>query len=357
MSDIKKIKIKVRSSEQVVDIGASPLNIGASPLKMCDLFSGTGAFSLAFKNVFGNGVDIVFANDVLEHSKKIYNQQPKLNTGHFVVGDIHNIDANSIPNFDLLTGGFSCQGFSIAGKQLGFADPRSNTFWKIMDIVDKKQPQFLLLENVSNLVSHDHGKTFKIICDNITDRGYNITYRILDTCKITGIPQHRERIYIFCYKQNQKQNQKQPMLNNLLDFPEIEQQPLSDFLQSDDDTNLTKYYYTDKSVIYPKLIQSVVKQDTMYQYRRTYVRENKSGVVPTLTNNMGTGGHTVAFLLDTKGIRKLTPRECFNFQGFPSDYNIDGLSDSKLYQLAGNAVTYKVVEMIATKLKLILNIV
>jgi len=94
----------------------------------------------------------------------------------------------------------------------------------------------------------------------------------------------------------------------------------------------------------------VVKKDTVYQYRRVYVRENKSNECPTLTANMGTGGHNVPLILDDKGIRKLTPRECFNFQGFPSSYKLPNLSDSKLYKLAGNAVSLPVVELIAKSL-------
>ena len=95
----------------------------------------------------------------------------------------------------------------------------------------------------------------------------------------------------------------------------------------------------------------------MYQYRRVYVRENKSSECPTLTANMGEGGHNVPLLLDDKGVRKLTPRECFNFQGFPDNYILPStLSDSKLYKLAGNAVTVKVVKMIASRLMNLINL-
>ena len=208
------------------------------------------------------------------------------------------------------------------------------------------------------MINHDNGQTFKTIYDNLTIRGYNVVYKVLDTCKITGVPQHRERIYIFGYKiignkfLNQSNNTIQ-LLNSLLDFDQIYVKPITDFLQATNEIP-DKYYYTPKSKIYPKLLESVTKYNTVYQYRRTYVRENMSGVVPTLTENMGSGGHNIPIILDSKGIRKLTPRECFNFQGFPSNYNIDGLSDSQLYRLAGNAVTYKIVEMIALKLKNIL---
>ena len=111
-----------------------------------------------------------------------------------------------------------------------------------------------------------------------------------------------------------------------------------------------KYYYTDKSSTWDLVKQNVIKKDTVYQYRRVYVRENKSNECPTLTANMGGGGHNVPLILDDKGIRKLTPRECFRFQGFPSSYVLPNISDTQLYKLAGNAVSVPVVELIAQRL-------
>jgi DNA (cytosine-5)-methyltransferase 1 len=110
----------------------------------------------------------------------------------------------------------------------------------------------------------------------------------------------------------------------------------------------TKYYQTNlnsPSVI--KMHEGMDKKGVIYQYRRFYMRENKSGVCPTLTANMGTGGHNVPLIKDDVGIRKLTPRECFNFQGFPDDFIIDGISDSHLYKQAGNSVVVPVIKRIA----------
>ena len=105
--------------------------------------------------------------------------------------------------------------------------------------------------------------------------------------------------------------------------------------------------------MYKDLKKAITSSDTAYQWRRVYVRENKSGVCPTLTANMGTGGHNVPLLKDNKGIRKLTPRECFNLQGFQKNYNIDNISDAGLYKLAGNAVSVPIVELIVKQLKII----
>ena len=235
----------------------------------------------------------------------------------------------------------NCQPFSIAGLQEGFKDERSNVFWKILSIIDYHRPKCVILENVKNLVSHDENKTFNTIKSNLEKRGYHICYKVLNTSDITGIPHHRERIYIVCIKS------KKVFDKFSLEFPKIEKKKISEFLENDIPT---KYYYTDKSSTWELVKNSVVKKDTIYQYRRVYVRENKSSECPTLTANMGSGGHNVPLILDSKGIRKLTPRECFNLQGFQLSYKFPNLSDSNLYKLAGNAVSVPVVKLIADRI-------
>ena len=124
---------------------------------------------------------------------------------------------------------------------------------------------------------------------------------------------------------------------------------ISDIFDYDEKVD-DKYYYHDDKYMYDELAKSMTSSDTVSQWRRRYVRENKSNLCPTLTANMGGGGHNVPLLKDNKGIRKLTPKECFNLQGFPSDYKLPVLSDSALYKLAGNAVSVPVVELIAEKI-------
>ena len=305
-------------------------------LKMIDLFAGTGAFTYAFEST--GKVQCVFANDMFHSSKTIYDE----NFNHkLTLANLNDIKLEDIPPHDILTGGFPCQPFSIAGRQEGFDDERSNVFWKILKIIDHCQPKCVVLENVKNLVSHDNGKTFEVIKTNLTNRGYHIRYKVLNTAKITGIPQHRERIYIVCIKS------KDIFDKFTLDFPDIEKKGLASCLES----NIgDKYYYTESSSTWPLVKRDIIKKDTVYQYRRVYVRENKSGECPTLTANMGGGGHNVPLILDNKGIRKLTPRECFNFQGFPVTYKLPKLADSNLYKLAGNAVSVPIVTFIAQRL-------
>ena len=211
-------------------------------------------------------------------------------------------------------------------------------------IIKNNNPKIVILENVKNLQSHDNGNTFKIIIENLEKLDYYVKYSVLNTSKITGIPQNRERIYIICFKDK-------IMFDNFhFDFPEIELKPITTFLEK----NIPdKYYYNNSTVIYNELQKNVVKHistNTIYQYRRYYVRENKNNVCPTLTANMGGGGHNVPIILDDKGIRKLTPRECFNLQGFPNEYKLPSISTNKLYSLSGNAVSIPVVALIANKL-------
>ena len=310
--------------------------VSSYKFKMIDLFAGTGAFSYAFEKT--NNVECIFSNDSAEWSKQIYD----LNFTHkLTLGNLNDIKTETIPTHDILTGGFPCQPFSIAGKQEGFQDERANVFWKILSIIDFHKPSCVILENVKNLVSHDEGKTFETIKTNLTERGYYICFKVLDTAEITGIPQHRERIYIVCIKS------KEVFSKFSLDFPDVPKAQIVSLLEPQVDD---KYYYTAKSTTWELVKNSVVKKNTVYQYRRVYVRENKSNECPTLTANMGGGGHNVPLILDSKGIRKLTPRECFNFQGFPSSYKLPNISDTNLYKLAGNAVSVPVVELIAQRL-------
>ena len=334
---IELIHSKLESQNMIVKQtkpGQTPLV--TNKLRMIDLFAGTGAFTLAFQST--NDVNVVFANDMVKHSKDIYDE----NFDHkLTLNDLNEIKNEDIPPHDILTGGFPCQPFSVAGLQEGFKDERSNVFWKILSIIDHHQPKCVILENVKNILTHDEKKTFNTIKSNLEKRGYHICYKVLNTSDITGIPQHRERIYIVCLKS------KEIFDKFSLDFPKIEKKKVSEFLEKNVPE---KYYYTDKSSTWNIVKEGVVKKDTVYQYRRVYVRENKSNECPTLTANMGGGGHNVPLILDSKGVRKLTPRECFNLQGFPLSYKLPTISDTNLYKLAGNAVSVPVVCLIANRL-------
>lgn len=312
----------------------------ATKLHVVDLFAGTGAFSLACEST--KKCKVVYSNDYCKNSKKIYDHNFKHKLSF---SDLNKVKLSNIPSHNLLTAGFPCQPFSIAGIQKGFNDERSNVFWKILKIIKKNKPRFFFLENVKNLKSHDKGKTFTTINEKLEKENYYLKHQILNTCDFTQVPQNRERIYIIGFK-NKADHDK---FN--FDFKKIKNLKISHYLQKNVPDS---FYYTDKVKVYPKLVEGVTKSiddNVVYQYRRYYVRENKNGKVPTLTANMGTGGHNVPIIKDKKGIRKLTPKECFNLQGFPSSYKLPkDMSNGALYKLAGNAVSYPLIKKIVNKL-------
>lgn len=304
-----------------------------------DLFAGVGGIRLGFEK---NGFTTLFAND--SDSKCKFTYDLNNNESALTVADFKELDFNKIPDFDFLLGGFPCQAFSIAGYRQGFVDEkgRGDLFFDIVRLIDLKQPKGFLLENVKNLLSHDEDKTFKIILKALEHLGYSVKYKILNTMDYGNIPQNRERIYIVGFKDKNT--------TDLFKFPELI--PLTvnfrDFLEDKVDK---KYYYNDKP-LYERIKDDVVSFETIYQWRRRYVRGNKKGVCPTLTANMGTGGHNVPIIKDNYGIRKLTPRECFSLQGFPSDFKLPLLADTVLYKQAGNSVSVPVISRVAKQMRI-----
>lgn len=304
--------------------------------KLVDLCAGTGAFSYIFgkSNFFEN----VFMNDKCRNSKKII--EKNFDENNFVLADLNNFDIKKIPEHDILCAGFPCQPFSLAGQKKGFNDKRSNIFWRIIDIIKLKNPKIILLENVKNLKSHNKNKTFKIIIQELKKQKYYIKYHVLNTCVYSKLPQNRERIFIICFKE--KENYEKFSF----DFARMKNNPIYSFLE----TNVPeKYYYNERYKVWSIIKKNVIKsisENVVYQYRRTFVRENKNSVCPTLTANMGSGGHNVPLIKDEIGIRKLTPRECFRLQGFPDDYVFPKISDGALYKLVGNSVSLPIIKLI-----------
>ena len=252
------------------------------------------------------------------------------------------IGIDDLPEFDFILGGFPCQAFSIAGYRKGFEDEkgRGNLFFDIARILDARKPEGFLLENVKNLRSHDGGKTFRIIQETLEGLGYHIKPKVLNSMEYGNVPQNRERIYIVGFKNKEYCDR--------FEFPEPIKLSvkITDLLEKNVDE---KYYYNNKP-LFAKLKDFVKEEGKVYQWRRQYVRENKSGVCPTLTANMGMGGHNVPIIKDKKGIRKLTPMECFKIQGFPEDFQLPKISDSALYKQAGNSVSVPVLEAVAKQI-------
>lgn len=309
--------------------------------KFIDLFAGIGGFRLALQNLGGK---CIFTSEWDKNAQKTY----RANFGEVPFGDITKEQTkNYIPDkFDILCAGFPCQAFSIAGYQKGFSDTRGTLFFDIEQIIEKHRPKVVFLENVKNLVSHDKGKTFKIILEILEEKlGYKVFYKVLNSMTHANVPQNRERIFIVAFDPKQVKNYTK------FKFPEEIKltKNITDIL--DKGKQADKYYYSETHPYFPELEKTMTKKETVYQWRRVYVRENKSNVCPTLTANMGAGGHNVPLIKDDFGIRKLTPKECFAFQGYPiNEYILPPIADSKLYMQAGNSVTTPLIERISSEI-------
>jgi len=311
--------------------------------KVISLFAGVGGICLGFKQA---GADVIWANDNDKFAAITYRKNfPETK---FIERDISKVSLSEIPKYNILTAGFPCQAFSIAGYRNGFHDERGNLFFQITRILKEKnfRPEAILLENVKNLKSHDKGKTYKVIIDNLHEAGFLIKDKVLNTSEYGNIPQNRERIYIVGFRDlnsYEKFNFPRPtsLLRNIFDLININEKK-SDY-----------FYYLPNSNYYEMLFEKMKNEDTVYQIRRTYIRENKSKLCPTLTANMGTGGHNVPIIKDKFGIRKLTPEECYLFQGFPigDEYQLPkNMARSHLYKQAGNSVSVPVIKRIAEKI-------
>lgn len=168
---------------------------------------------------------------------------------------------------------------------------------------------------------------------------------VLNASEYGNVPQNRERIYIIGFK----------IENGLNNFRSIEpislDKKISDIIDFNQKVDNKYYYKKDICSFFDELEAKVKNKDTLYQWRRFYVRENKSNLCPTLTANMGTGGHNVPIVLPKYGIRKLTPKECFLFQGYPSDFELpSNLAQSHFYKQADNWVVVPVIKRLATEI-------
>jgi DNA (cytosine-5)-methyltransferase 1 len=261
-----------------------------------------------------------------------------------------NLNPSELSHIDVLAGGFPCQPFSVAGYKKGFEDERGNHFFRILTFIDKLRPKVIFLENVKNLISHDSGNTFKIIKNEIKKRNYSFHAKVLNTKDFGNIPHNRERIFMIGFD---KENY--PDSDTSFKFPQKENlsKKISDIIEIKkvDD----KFYYKEDKYMYSLLKKSIQKEDTIYQFRRHYVRENKSNVCPTLTANMGTGGHNVPLIKTKFGFRKLTPRECFRFQGFTDSYKLPNIANRHLYKQSGNSVSVSVISKIAKEILKVLD--
>ena len=295
-----------------------------------DLFAGVGGVRLGFDN---NGFKCVFANDIEPKTKPTYDLNFEKTKLH--IEDINDISINSLPHFDILTGGFPCQAFSVAGKREGFNDQVKGTlFFHIAEILRLRQPKAFFLENVSQLLTHDNGNTFITIQQVIKDLGYHLHYKVLKSSDF-NVPQGRRRLFLVGFQDD-------------VPFTFPEPIPLTKTIQDLLEPSVSPEYFIHKQhKFYQPIIDGVIKTDTIYQWRRRYVRENKSNLCPTI---VATVGGVLTLVKTQQGVRQLTPRELFRFQGFPDTYQLPDYSYQILHHQVGNSVTVPIVDAIAKQM-------
>lgn len=299
-------------------------------MNVISLFAGIGGLDSGF---IQNGFDVIWANDFDKYAVQTYKANYK---NPIILGDLNQIKLESIPNADVIIGGFPCQPFSMMGEMKGFEDTRGTLFFRIVEIIKNQisrgnKPKALVLENVRNLKLHDNGNTFKVIKKTLEDLGYTVYDKILNSADY-GIPQTRNRTFIVCFSNSKTQ----------FNYPEkkVLDLTLQDLLEHD---VADKYYLSDK-------------------------------ILPTILSN-GTGGYKGKSEIDLKiarplcatmakmhracqdnyvtqngKVRRLTPRECARLQGFSDDFVIP-VSDTQAYKQFGNAVTVNVSNAVASMVK------
>lgn len=310
-----------------------------------DLFAGIGGMRLAFESAGGH---CVYSNEWNKYSQQTY----FANFGEQPDGDITKVDADTIPNHDILVAGFPCQPFSIAGvskkqslgRATGFEDKTQGTlFFDICRILKVKRPKAFMLENVKNLKSHDRGRTFKVIAESLEELDYKIFHAVLDGQNY--VPQHRERILIVGFDRKRYGDE----VNFNFDITPAEPKPvIKNILEQEVDK---KYTLTDKLWTY---LQNYAAKHRAAGNGFGYGIADPDGVSRTLSARYYKDGSEILIGQNKMNPRRLTPRECARLQGFPDDFIIP-VSDTQAYKQFGNSVVVplmtNVAKLIVTKMR------
>jgi DNA (cytosine-5)-methyltransferase 1 len=303
--------------------------------KFIDLFAGIGGIRLAFQNLGGK---CVFTSEWDTYSKKTYDA----NFGEVPFGDITKISETDIPDHDILLGGFPCQPFSIAGvskknalgRAHGFLDETQGTlFFDVARIIKHKMPSAFMLENVKNLVSHDKGKTFKVIKETLKELGYSLHFKVLDGKHF--VPQHRERIIIVGFRTEKFKDEES------FEFPQMSDTKfaIKDILEDEVDS---KYTLSDKLWNY---LQGYAKKHKEKGNGFGFGLTDLNGISRTMSARYYKDGAEILIPQEDKNPRRLTPRECARLQGFPDSFLIP-VSDNQAYKQFGNSVVTPLIQAV-----------
>ena len=303
-----------------------------TPIKFIDLFAGIGGIRIAFERA---GAECVFSSEWNKFAQQTYEK----NFGELPVGDIHEILASDIPDFDVLCAGFPCQPFSIAGvskklslnKPHGFDDETQGTlFYEILRILKEKKPAAFFLENVKNLEKHDKGKTFSVIQDALMAAGYSFSYKVINAKSL--VPQNRERIFMVGFRD--------PEIGfTFPKIPDLKPQILDILEQNVPE----KYTLTDHLWEY---LQNYAEKHRLKGNGFGYGLVDVTNHCRTLSARYFKDGSEILIPQEGKNPRRLTPRECARLQGYPDSFIIP-VSDTQAYKQFGNSVAVPLVEILA----------
>lgn len=330
--------------------------------KAIDLFAGIGGIRMGFDQAFGKSIETVFASEFDEPACKTY--RANFDDPFEIAGDITQIDASEVPDFDICLAGFPCQAFSLAGKRKGFDDDykgraRGTLFFDTLRICTDRanKPKVIFCENVKGLPMHDKGRTLKTILGALKEDGYVPFYKVLNS-KNFGVPQNRERIYIVAFREDVAPEE--------FEFPTHagRKKTIRDIME--DAPISPKYYLSDT---YMETLRRHRAHHEALGHGFGYEIRDLDGIAGTIVcGGMGRERnlivdhreHSMVPVTRIKGsinaedIRKMTPREWARLQGFPDSYKLT-LADTQLYKQFGNSVTVPVIKAIAVRIKEVLD--
>lgn len=325
-------------------------------LKAGALFSGIGGFCLGFEQA---DIKTVWAVENNSMAAKTYARNIKdvrLIQHDDELASVTNVSvkADDLDPVDVLHAGFPCQSFSQAGERKGFDDPRGQLFYEVIRIIEEfgdKKPSVLVLENSPHLRHGEGGSWFLELTKAIKKAGYwfrDSNCAELDPYVLTSLPQKRNRLFMVAFSIDHFKNGK-------IDFPNEKyegKKNLADYIDFTGSIEDDSYYLPEENRYHKMISNEVEDKSCIYQLRKFLVRVKEPGVCPTLTANMGLGGHNVPFIHDAKGLRKLTEYECLKLQGFPKNFVFpQEVPRAKRYVQVGNSIAVPVAALLANAVK------
>jgi len=346
-------RTRIKGTNGVQRNGKRKWSHGRRELKTGALFAGIGGFCLAFE---ATGFRTAWVNDADQYACAVYRRN--FPTNRLIEKDVRTLSVikDKLEPVDVLHAGFPCQSFSQAGSRAGFDDERGKLFFEVIRLIKEfktKKPAVIVLENAPYLKWGASGTWFLEITRQLQQAGYwfrESNAQELDMYRLTSIPQTRSRLFMVAWSMDH-------FGSGRFEFPDTEKPPAknpSRFIDFNGEKG--EQYYLPKENRYFKMI-SKERRDTrtikhVYQLRKYFVRQKEPGICPTLTANMGHGGHNVPFVWDRKGLRKLTELECLKLQGFPATFKFpENISSKQRYAQIGNAVAPPVAKLLANAVK------